>query len=445
LTPNFLNLYIMDPGPVKIYTTTDTPRLRYITEIILGDILGLSWDIVTDKRKLGKNPVINYTQFDITGSFKITPYGILSEKGLRNIQPTVSDWNKLPVFFQTNDNSDLPFDIFAASFYLVSRYEEYLEFKPDKFGRFSASNSFAFINKFLTRPVVDLWTREFAKALLIKFRNMTFKRNMFHSVVTMDIDLPFAYLGKDFFRSIGAFLKELGHSTVKAGQRYRTLAKGEKDPFDVFDYIFGTLSENKSSAHFFIPTGNRSDYDKNPSWQNVDFRNLILRVKEKFPVGLHPSFAASLNSKSMNIEKIRLQEIVSTEIKSSRFHFIRMRLPDSYRNLISNGITEDYSMGFPDEPGFRAGIARPFYFYDLNEDKKTVLKIHPFQVMDITLIRYLGLSPEVSIELIASLIDETRRAGGFFMSLWHNTSLLESEEWKKWRKTFETMLSLQNT
>ena len=53
--------------PVRIYSTHDVPRLRYIAGIILGDILGLSWELITDKRKLGKHPVINYSNDNISG------------------------------------------------------------------------------------------------------------------------------------------------------------------------------------------------------------------------------------------------------------------------------------------------------------------------------------------------------------------------------------------
>jgi hypothetical protein len=435
----------MDPGPVKIFTTRDVPRLRYITEIILGDILGLTWDIVTDKRKLGKNPVINYSSDDIRGSFRINPHGLLSEAGLRNQMPIVSDWKGLPVFFQTPDKSDLPFDIFAASFFLVSRYEEYLDFEPDQYGRFGAAKSFAFRNNFLLKPIVEIWARELAKTLLFRFPSMTFKRNVFASHLTLDIDQPFAYLGKDIFRSIGGFLKEVSHNSAKASQRYRTLAKGEKDPYDVFDYILEMVAKNNTDVRFFIPTGDRSAYDKNPSWHNEDYRKLITRIRQKFPIGLHPSFEASENVKTLKTEKERLEEIVSEEILISRFHFIKMRFPYSYRNLIAAGITEDYSMGFPDEPGFRAGISRPFYFYDLIDEKKSILKINPFQVMDMTLFKYRGLSPEASYEIFASLINEIRIVGGLFVSLWHNTSLLETEEWKGWRTTFETMLKYQHS
>ena len=100
-------------------------------------------------------------------------------------------------------------------------------------------------------------------------------------------------------------------------------------------------------------------------------------------------------------------------------------------------------MGFPDEPGFRAGIARPYYFYDVSEDQQTGLKIIPFQVMDATLYKYKNLDPVASKEVIFKLIDETRKVGGLFVSIWHNTSLLDNPDWQGWREVFEFMLKNQ--
>ena len=51
----------MEVKPVKIFTSQNSPRLRFIADLILNEILGLSWEIITDKRKLGKFPVINYS------------------------------------------------------------------------------------------------------------------------------------------------------------------------------------------------------------------------------------------------------------------------------------------------------------------------------------------------------------------------------------------------
>jgi len=128
----------------------------------------------------------------------------------------------------------------------------------------------------------------------------------------------------------------------------------------------------------------------------------------------------------------------------SRFHYIRLFMPQSYRDICKAGISEDYSMGYPDEPGFRAGIARPFYFYDVLEDKQTTLKIVPFQVMDATLYEYKNIDPAAAKELILKLISETKKVGGLFVSIWHNTSLLDNEEWIGWRDVFEFMLKNQN-
>ncbi len=81
--------------------------------------------------------------------------GLLFRIGIQEQSFHVEEFKELPTFYQTNDNSDLPFDPFAASFYLVSRYEEYLPYQPDQFGRFPAKASVAYQNGFLKKPVVN--------------------------------------------------------------------------------------------------------------------------------------------------------------------------------------------------------------------------------------------------------------------------------------------------
>jgi len=433
----------MDSRPVRIYSKMDVPRLRYIAGIILGDILGLSWEVITDKRKLGKHPVINYSDEKIAGSFKITPDTLLFEKGISSKEIVVSEWKNLPVFFQTTSDSDLPFDIFAASFYLISRYEEYLEYQPDDHGRFKAATSLAFKHGFLLKPVIDLWAKEMSKVFLKKFQTLVFKRNDFKSLVTIDIDQPFAYLGKGFLRSIGGLLSDIKGNTGNASNRYRIVAKGDHDPFEVFDYITGAIEKNFSEAKFFFPVGDLSKFDKNPSWKNEEYRKLIHKLADKYVAGLHPSYFSSGKISLVKTEATRLRTILAKDFISSRFHYLRLFMPQSYRNIISVGITEDFSMGYPEEPGYRAGIARPFYFYDVTDDMQTNLKIYPFQVMDSTLYQYKNIDPVASKELILNLINETRKAGGLFVSIWHNTSLLDDEKWLVWRDVFEFMLKKQ--
>jgi hypothetical protein len=435
----------MHPCQVKIFTRSNSPRLSFIAGIILGDILGLNWEVVTDKRKLGKNPVINYSPDKIPGSFRIDPCSLLFEKGATPKEISVGVWKGLPVFFQTTPESDLPFDIFAASFFLVSRYEEYLKFKPDRHGRFPASSSLAFKQGFLDKPIIDLWTKEFSKALIRKHQVLTFRRNEFKALLTLDSDQPFAYLGKNLVRSFGGLINDITRRPGHAGERYRVIARGQKDPYEVYDYITEKIDTNNVNARFFFPVGNISKYDKNPSWKTKEYRELIKKMSAKYKTGFHPSYYASDNYKMFKTELSRLRTILGDEVTSSRYHFIRLVTPASYRQLAKAGIEEDYSMGYPDEPGFRAGIARPYLFYDVLEDKTENLRIVPFQVMDGTLYKYRKLGPDAAVDVIMNLINETRKAGGLFVSLWHNTSLLDNHEWRPWRSVFETMIKAQQS
>lgn len=430
---------------VKIYARTDAPRLGYIAGIILGDILGLTWEIVTDRRKLGKHPVINYSEENIKGSFKIIPDPLLFETGISRREITISTWNNMPVFFQSSDGADIPFDIFAASFYMVTRYEEYIDHQPDEHGRFRASSSLAFMNGFLDRPVVDLWTKEFSRSFLKKYPSLAFKRNEFGALLTVDSDQPFAYLGRNLFVSVGGMIRDMTSKKSHIADRYKVVKHDMKDPYEVYDYILEQIEKHNTEAKFFFPTGDHSKYDKNPSWKSQEYRDLINRIGLKYSCGVHPSYFAAEKPQLLEAELARLKTITSKEITSSRYHFLRLFMPDSYRYLARTGITEDHSMGFPEEPGFRAGIARPYYFYDVSEDNPTRLKIVPFQVMDGTLFQYKNLDPVSAHDIIFKLIDETKRVGGFFVSLWHNTSLLEAPEWKGWRELFEQMLKDQQS
>ncbi|MBW6501051.1 MAG: polysaccharide deacetylase family protein [Bacteroidales bacterium] len=431
----------MESGTIKIFATANAPRLRYIAGIILEDILGLEWELITDRRKLGKHTVINYSGMNISGAFKITPDPLLFETGISAREISVTEWHGLPVFFQATNGSDLPFDIFAASFFLLSRYEEYLYFQPDEHGRFRASDSLAFRNGFLDRPVIDLWTKEFAKALLKKFQTIAFRRNEFSALVTIDADEPFAYPGKSRFGSLGGFFRDIAQKTGLSGRKPGRTLTSEKDPFDVFDYIDETIERFGADPIFFFPVGDPSEYDKNPPYRNEDYQELILRISGKYPTGIHPSYHSAENASVMITETGRLKSLLGTEITRNRFHYLRIAFPRSFSSLGDAGITEDYSMGYPDEPGFRAGIARPYFFYNVIKDEATTLRIIPFQVMDCTLSGNKGLDPESAKLLIRKIIKEVMDAGGTFVSIWHNTSLLDTPDCIRWREVFEYTLT----
>jgi hypothetical protein len=349
----------------------------------------------------------------------------------------------LPVFFNLSSDSDIPFDIFSASFYLVSRYEEYLNYEPDRHGRFAASSSLASGHGFLTIPVVDLWAKEFAMEFSVRYPGIVFRFSGYKSLLTSDTDQPFEYLGRGFFRSVGGLIRDIIYRQGNPATRLKVLAGKLKDPFAVYDYILRNIKENNTEAKFFFPVGQPSVYDRNPSWRNLEYRRLMKDLSSDYTAGLHPSYMASENRELFRTERERLSCILDKEVNISRFHFLRINIPGSYKMLVDEGIKEDYSMGYPGEPGFRAGIARPFRFFDVSEERETDLIVVPLQVMDSTFYDYLHNKPEEAEVIINKIINETKRAGGLFVSLWHNTSLEDSGNWQGWRELFEKMLKIQ--
>jgi hypothetical protein len=169
-------------------------------------------------------------------------------------------------------------------------------------------------------------------------------------------------------------------------------------------------------------------------------QSLIKDIAEKADVGIHPSFASNEAQGKVKIEKDRLEKIARKSIKKSRQHFLMLKFPHTYRNLIAAGITDDYTMGYADEIGFRAGICTSFKWYDLEKEEETNLTIHPFAVMDGTLNSYLKLSPETALEKVKTIVQEVKKVNGEFITIWHNETLSDWREWKGWKNFYRKVV-----
>ena len=97
-------------------------------------------------------------------------------------------------------------------------------------------------------------------------------------------------------------------------------------------------------------------------------------------------------------------------------------------------------MGYPDQVGFRAGTSQSFYWYDLENDLQTKLRIHPFCVMDVTLKQYLKLNPEQAFRQVQQILVQLKALRGQFTIIWHNSSFYGREGWVGWKKLYQDIL-----
>jgi hypothetical protein len=367
----------------------------------------------------------------------------LFEKEVNEQELYLPVWNNMRVMFLTDPESEMPFDPFAAAFFMLSRYEEYLDYEPDMHGRFDVYNCLGYNNDFINSPIVDLWITELKERLVSRFPGLQIDPKPYQYVPTIDVDEPYAFKYKGFKRTFGGFINA-GSRNIRGERRLRlkVFFGKERDPYDTYDLIHEWHKENKSSPIYFFQVGKRGRYDKNPPLSNSAYRKLIQKISGDYDIGIHPSYRSNLMPDELKQEIAALEDVVGKPIERSRQHYLKMRMPETYRELIRQGIKEDYTMGYSGETGFRAGTSNPFYFYDLQSEEKTSLKIFPFSVMDGTLREYLRLDKREAMERISELISLTREVNGTFGSLWHNSSLSNWGSWEGWREVYEEMLRM---
>jgi len=415
-----------------VYLPKNSSRSQYVFHLIFKEELGLEFRTTTDKSEFERyaGEKINYSDKRISEEFFVKASGLLFEDEIKEPQIPVAEKESVKVLFP-NENDDAGFDIFSAVFFMVSRYEEYLPFEGDEFGRFKAKDSIAFQNDFLHRPIVNIWIDLFAKALKTKFQKLQFQSTSFAAIITYDIDVAYKYKGRSFGRAFGSAVKDvIGFQFKNFKERLQTLLQGRKDPWDVYDDLKQIISNNQLSSVFFFLLADKSEHDRNLHYENPEMKKLVSYVKTFSGIGIHPSFHTSSDPEKVLIEKERLENVSTERITKSRQHYLKFKLPDTYNYLLSAGISEDYSMAFPEQPGFRAGTCKSFNFYDLKNEKVTSLRIFPVTCMDASFVYYLEKSPERSLMEMLALLKEVKKAGGTFIPIFHNDVIGGSSKWK---------------
>ncbi|MBN2774630.1 MAG: polysaccharide deacetylase family protein [Prolixibacteraceae bacterium] len=432
---------------ILFYAEEITPRIEYIARLIFSRILQVKITFTSNSEEFLNStaPKINYSGKKFSDELYIKPNGLLNSQHVfpLSIKPFQAD--NETYFFESSEDSTFLFDPFAASFYIVTRYEEYLETKFDKYDRYSSFRSILHKNGLLKKPVINIWAKKIMKAVQEKYPDFQFPEKKFKFISTIDIDNAWAIKNKGVWRSNAAIIKAiLKLNFLEVKKRRAVLSDKEKDPYDTYEYIDSVVKKNTDKVKFFFLLGDYSKYDKNISFKNASYRELIQKISQKYDIGIHPSYqTGNKNGVKKTIKELkRLQKISGVQITKSRQHFLRLKFPNTYRQLLNAGILEDYTMGYADQSGFRAGICTPFNFYDLEKETTTNLVVLPFQTMDVTLKSYMKLSPAEALKEIEMLMMEVKQVNGTFVSIWHNETITNSGTWEGYREVFEKMNQL---
>ncbi len=427
-----------------VYCSNITNRVRYILGTLLN-AAGVNRFYITDKKEeyiLSGDVSLNYSERRLKqDEFFIETHSIIFQKNIVEQEVEVfTSGEKYKAFFKTG--GDFSFDVFAAAFYLLARYEEYLPHVKDIYGRYAHENSLAFKQDFLHLPLINIWLADLTATFKSYFPQLILQPARFQFIPTYDIDIAFFYKGKGILRNMKGMLSDavaLKPSAIV--QRKNVLLHAAKDPADVYEWLTGLHSLSGLSAiYFFLFAAEQKGYDRNIPVTSVHLKKLAEKLIEVSGIGLHPSWHSGEDDEILKQEKDSLEQVTGVPAIKSRQHYIRMEVPYTYRSLISAGILEDYSMGFGSINGFRASYCLPYKWFDLEKDAVTELTVYPFCFMDANANYEQHLSPEQAFEELQEYHDLVRKFNGTLITIFHNHFLAETRQWQPWRNMYQSFL-----
>lgn len=434
-----------------VYCASESPRLTYILDELLKRRLGISWKCTNNEAYFLKTTSfrINYSTKVFPSCLNIPSEGLLNQEDILILEPEVKElasWGPVLFPFSWEIPHDtpqptvcIPFDLFSACFFLVSRYEEYLPgAKRDEHGRFRADQSLAMRFNFLERPLIDEWMVLFRTKLLKQYPTIELKPNEFGQLNTIDIDFAYKFRGLSPKARIRKFLGALSRSDLKSLKKIIS-PSSENDPYDTYSFLLDAASKAGVPSYFFVLLSDSGGFDKNISPFSVELGALLKSLSSQASLGIHPSYKSGLNRKLLHAECAIFEKILGHLPTKSRQHFLKIKFPETPRNLIAQGIHEDYTLAYSEAVGFRASTAFPFFFFDLPANQATTLQLFSTAVMDVTLKNYMKLNRNQAGLKIQELKTKVETSGGLFVSIWHNSSFDPEEAWEGWSDVYKSL------
>ena len=372
------------------------------------------------------------------------PEGTLAWSRLEESVPKGSQLhleNSIPVLFwgEGYENGNQPFaerrsdgsvifyaDIIAASFFMLSRWEETVVPIRDRHDRFPGIASVAWKQGFLDRPLVDEYAiilREWLKVILPGWQPAL---NEFKVHLSHDIDHVrlFPDLSSRIVRSASELFKRRDiRSAINAIFWNKSF---DADPYyrRIYELAKISLENGLSNDSFYFMSARKSNKDAGYDINSPHIRRCIDSLLEQgFEIGLHPSYYTYSDPVRMADEKARIESVLGFPVRATRQHYLRFKIPKTWRILAEVGFTNDGTLSFADQVGFRCGTCHAFKPFDVINNSELAIEERPLIVMDRTIVDYLSLAPPEGSDLIVKLALRCRSVEGTFTFLWHNTSI----------------------
>ena len=319
-------------------------------------------------------------------------------------------------------------DLIYNTFFFISRAEELLNHQHDEHGRFCARYSILGHGNRLQIPIIDEYAHILMKHLELDMPAPRYS----HIYLTHDIDTISQY------RHLRGFLGGIYRGEIS--QALNALTDIRRDPVNTFPWLIEQDAKVPTAeVIYFVKHTRGKGYDY-PQYnlQGTDFQQLkSILLKSGARLGIHSSYygvdqgtpsSFILHPSSPETKVTSPSSFIlhpsSEESILHRSHYLRCSI-DNMQALADAGVTDDFTMAFPDQAGFRLQTSRPVRWINPKTYTLTTLTLHPLTVMDCTLsnTNYMNLQTEDEAYFFCEqLFDKVRQYAGDITLLWHNSN-----------------------
>lgn len=436
----------------KLYTNS---KLKWFS-LILKQLIGIEVEIKEFEEKLYL--IKNNKEFFVFDNFEPLFYKIGGEIDCKKWRPESEGFNDLlnsgipapglkvdKIFENKNSLIYCHYDILGLMYWVLNRIEEIDSKKLDKHGRFSFYESHAYRYNYIEYPIIDQWADILKQAFLINNKNINFETLTYNCLVTHDVDRPSRYYFSNVRKFVKATLGDLYKTRnlknfVFSFSRFFSNNISVNDPYNTFDFIMKVSEKYNIISHFYFIGGGNTSYDADYDINSSEIKEIINNINLRgHIVGIHPSYNTYLDKEEMRQEFVALSEYIVDNRYTGRMHYLRFKYPETFRNLESNNMYMDSSLGYAEHIGFRAGTSKVYNPFDPFEDEIINILEAPLIVMDGTLNVYMGLSlNNETLNRVKVLIERCKIFNGNFVLLWHNSELYQKNQ----RDFYEKLVSL---
>jgi hypothetical protein len=351
-------------------------------------------------------------------------------------------------FAELRDHNMVVFhaDIIAAACFVLSRWEESVVPIRDQHGRFPAAASVAYRQGFLDRPILDEYALILGEWLRVLLPSWQPRSRPFAIKLSHDVDHLRRYPHpRNALRTVGGDLlrrRSLRRALVNGSEAIRDYIVPHRTQYmKGIEWLADQSQEHglgNDAFYFMAAKPGPPDGDYHLTSRVVRRRIDALRA-EGFEIGFHAGYQTLGDPERLAEEKARLDVVLGETRYGGRQHYLRFRVPDTWRHWEQVGLAYDSTMGYADHEGFRCSTCHPFRPFDMEQNRELELWEWPLIVMDRTLFQYRKLSPAQAETRIFELARRCQRVEGTFTMLWHNSSL--NGLWEPWSEMYRRVLA----